>query len=368
MMSFHPEEPTADDQAAASNPEGNTSDPTKAATWEVPHQSHAPTPVDTPPGTFFVQKDNVPREQLARPVQHLDIATSVAVVIANLPWIAASFIIVVMVLWLCTTLLSVDFLLVPLTWIWVLSGLVVLLPSAEPFVAQYALGLRRPTHSEAVDLDAAWHTVAHQAGISPTEYTIWIDDRASMNSCQPGGRFLSLSRAATTLPSRQQAALVAHELSHQLSGHTWIRMLVQWYSAPARSLSRLYGVVLRATRQAGSVGGPAGATLGCLAALVWLILGLALVGGLLTTPLLRPAIVVLPFLPWLSRWAEKRCDRVAADLGFGSDLMDLFRYWQESGRDDGSARGVVGRLFASRPTIGSRMHALQTYLTQKGLS
>jgi Zn-dependent protease with chaperone function len=123
---------------------------------------------------------------------------------------------------------------------------------------------------------------------------------------------------------------------------------------------------MRMTRR-GSEFGPKGAAVGCLAAAVWLILGVALVGGLITTPELRPAIAVLPFLPWLSRWAEKRCDRVAADLGFGPDLLDLFRYWQESGRDDGSPGGLLGRVFASRPTVGARMQALQAYLTEKGL-
>jgi Zn-dependent protease with chaperone function len=108
--------------------------------------------------------------------------------------------------------------------------------------------------------------------------------------------------------------------------------------------------------------------IGCVVGVVWLIIGVSLVFGLYNEPWLRAAIPVMLVLPWLSRWAEKRCDRVAADLGFGNDLMDLFRYWQESGRDDGSARGPIGRLFASRPTVASRMHALQTYLTEKGLS
>jgi Zn-dependent protease with chaperone function len=363
-MSLRPEEPDAGNPPDPMPAEDVDTAPRQPQQWEVPHRSSAPAaPVDVPPGTFVFEREVAEAKPVTRRRATVDLSVA-ALVLANLPWVAASFITVVMLLWLITALLGVGFLLVPLTWAWVLSGALIFVPAAGPYIAQYLLGLRAPNKSEADQLDAAWRLVARQAGIDPGSYALWIDDHADVNACQPGGRFLSVSRATLHLAPRHQAAALAHELAHQLAGHTWARMLVQWYSAPARWLARSYGAVLRTTRRGGQVAGPVGATVGCLGAVVWLVLGLALVGGLITTPELRPAIAVLPFLPWLSRWAEKRCDRVAADLGFGPDLLDLFRHWQESGRDDGAATGVIGRIFASRPTVAARTQALEAYLEE----
>jgi Zn-dependent protease with chaperone function len=364
-MSSRPEEPAADNHV--SKEDAGRRGRQDASEWEVPHQTQPPgAPPDFPPGTFVVEGD-AGQPSARAPLRHVVDVAAVATVVANLPWMAGSFVVVVLILWLLTALLSVDFLLPPLTWAWLASGVIVFIPAAEPYVAAYVLGLRRPTESEETQLGAAWGMVAEKAGLAAGSYSLWIDDHAYLNTCKPSGRFLAVSRSAASLPRRQQAAFLAHELSHQLGGHAWARMLVQWYAAPARWVVRMYRMILRMTRRGGQMTGPAGATLGCLVALIWLVLGVAIVGGLITTPALRPAIVVLPFLPWLSRWAEKRCDRVAADLGFGRDLMELFRNWQDSGRDDGSATGVIGRLFASQPTVGARMHALQQYLAEKGV-
>jgi Zn-dependent protease with chaperone function len=90
--------------------------------------------------------------------------------------------------------------------------------------------------------------------------------------------------------------------------------------------------------------------------------------GFITTPELRPILIALPLLPWLSRWAEKRCDRVAADLGYGRDLLDLFQWWQDSGFEEPRPAGVVRQVFSSHPTVANRIHALRTYLTENGLT
>src|SRR6266540_3610218 len=294
MMSSRREEPGAHGLPPAG--ESPTSDVVldDVEVWEVPHQSQAPSaPRDTAPGLFTFDGPQADGQRHAPPQRGIDV-TAVATLVASLPWIVGSFIVVVMILWVVTGLLSIEFLLPPLAWVWVASGAVVFVPAAEPYIARRMLGLRAPSATEAAQIDAGWRNVAARAAINPNVYSVWVDDRDQLNACVPGGRFLSVPRIITHIPARQQAALIAHELGHHLGGHAWIRLLVQWYSAPARRLFRAYAAVFRTTRRGGELAGARGAAVGCVAAALWVILGAAVVGGLITTPALRPAIVVLP--------------------------------------------------------------------------
>jgi Zn-dependent protease with chaperone function len=367
-MSYPPEDAAAADDSVEASYQGHESgSPAEAARWEVPHVSIPPVaPPHTAPGSFWSDRPMPvpPRERGFR--RHVDAAT-VATLITSLPWIGGSFFAVVLVLMALDALLPIGALVTPITVAWLLSGAIIFLPGAEPHIAHVVLGLRKPAEAEEALINTAWTDVAQRASLDSASYSIWIDDRDTLTACVPGGNILAVPRKAIEIPARQRAAVIAHELGHHLAGHAWARMLVQWYSAPARWTVRVYRTVLRATGRGGQVAGPVGATIGCFIGIVWLLIGLAIVVGIYSQPWLRVAIPVFLVLPWLSRWAEKRCDRVAADLGFGPDLMDLFRYWQESGRDEGSASGLIGRIFASRPTVGARMHALQAYLTERGL-
>ncbi|MGH2604558.1 MAG: M48 family metalloprotease, partial [Dehalococcoidia bacterium] len=262
------------------------------------------------------------------------------------------------ILGIANVLLPVDALVFPLMLLWMISGGLVFIPAAESFIARSMLDLREPTDSEAGVVDAAWQEVAGSAGIDASRYSIWIETREDINSCLPGGRFLAVPRTISRLPMRQQAAVLAHELSHHLGGHAWARLLVHWYAAPSRSVVRAYRASLRA------VSGP----IGCLSGAVLLLIGAIALYAILTTPEARPAIVALPLLPWLSRWAERRCDQVAADLGYGRDLLELFQWWQDSGFDEQRAGGVVRQVFSSHPTVANRIHALRTYMTENGLT
>jgi STE24 endopeptidase len=237
---------------------------------------------------------------------------------------------------------------------WFASGAVVFLPAAEPHLARRLLGLRRPTDAEAVLVDAAWREVAPAAGVDPGAYSLWIDDRPGVNACVPGGRFLALPRSIVDLTPRQRAAVTAHELAHHLRGHASARLLLQWYSAPARAMLRTLAALVRT----GGRGNPVLAPLGCLIGLVFLLLGGLGVWAVATMPKLRLTLLVLPFLPLLGRWAEKRCDRLAADAGYGPDLLAVLAREQESGQ---AARSEGGALSA-RPGATARAEALRRYL------
>jgi len=366
-MTSQPEEPAARDIPERARLTPSPAPERDPLEWKVPHLTQAPSaPRHSVPGSFTADAPGSSAREAheasgvsppSRPRRLIDLPT-VATLAAGLPWAIGSFMVVAIVLGLANVLLPIDALVFPLMALWMMSGVIVFLPAAESFVAHNVLRLRWPTDSEGRVLDGAWREVACSAGIAPEVYSVWIEDREDVNSCLPGGRFLAVPRTISRIPMRQQAAVLAHELGHHLGGYAWARLLVHWYSAPARGVVRAY----RAGLRAGS--GP----LGCLSGLVLLLLGAVAVFAIITTPEARPAILALPFLPWLSRWAEKRCDRVAADLGFGPDLLELFQWWQDSGLDQPQAGGVVRQLFSSHPTVASRIHALRAYMTENGTS
>jgi Zn-dependent protease with chaperone function len=317
-MTSLPEEPAANDLPELQP--AHRQEPVAGKAWDVPQVTHAPeAPRHLPPGTFLPETQPPPRERgPMRGSRAVDAATIVTL-IASLPWMCASFIGVVLLLMVLDWLLPIGALVTPLALAWLVSGIVVFVPRAEPYIAHYVLGLRQPTTAEAALVTATWHEVTRRASLSPEAYSVWIEDRDALTACTPGGNVLAVPRTISELQARQRAAVMAHELGHHLAGHARARMLVQWYSAPARWIMRMYRTVLRATGRGGQLAGPAGAAIGCIAGAVWLIIGVALVFGFYSEPWLRAAIPIMLVLPWLSRWAEKRCDRVAADLGFGPD-------------------------------------------------
>jgi len=372
-MTFQPEDPAADDSLERTAP--NDSPTQGAGDWDVPHLNRAPdAPSGASAGTFSYEGStdarNAPRTPSDRRSHHHHVdVPALATLAAGIPWVVASLFVVVLGALLLSWLLPGDGYVRPITLLWLLSGAVIFLPRAQPYVAQYGLGLRRPNENEQAAISAAWHETARQADIDPAAYSIWMDDREVLTSCTPGGLFVAVPRTATRLPLRQQAAVLAHEVSHHLGGHAWARFLVHWYAAPARRLARIYRGGLRvASRASRAQRVPALGAVGCFAGMAWFIIGAALILTIITAPIVRPALVLIPFLPWLSRWAEKRYDRVAADLGFGRDLLDLFEWWQDSGFDEPRPGGLVRQAFSTHPSVANRIHALRTYMTENGLT
>lgn len=329
--------------------------------WEVPRVPRAPEPPPhTAPGTFSPPAQAAPAQPQAvrrpRPARRAPDIAAVAGVVAALPLMVLSFFVILLVLFAVDV--PMDAFDIPGEAVvlgWLGSGALVFLPAAEPYLARRLLGLRRPTDAEAVLVHAAWAEVAPAAGIDPAAYALWMDDRPGINACLPGGRFLAVPRSIVDLPPRQRAAVLAHELAHHLRGHSAARLLVQWYSAPARAMLRTLGALLRT----GGRGNPVLAPLGCVFGLVLLLLAGVGVWAAVEMPRLRLALLVLPFLPLAGRWAEKRCDRLAADAGYGRDLLAVFEHWQSSGQALG---GDGGGALSSRPTAAARAEALRAYL------
>ena len=351
--------------------QGDSPDRDSAGGWEVPHVHRAPdAPLHTAPGTFSPPQDAwigpagsaVPRQDQApatRPGRRTPDLATVAALLASLPLVALSFFVVLLVPFvLDVTLRFVDLPLGLVVLGWLASGALVFVPAAEPHLARRLLGLRPPTAAEDVLVQAAWQEVAPVAGVDPSTYTLWIDDRPGVNACVPGGRFLALPRSIVELTPRQRAAVTAHELAHHLRGHASTRLLIQWYTAPARAMLRTLGALIRT----GGKGNAVLAPLGCLVGVVFLALAALGIWAIVTMPGMRALLLGVPFLPLLGHWAEKRCDRLATDAGYGPDLLAVFARWQESGQ--GGADG--GGLLSARPTVAARAEALRRYLDGTG--
>jgi Zn-dependent protease with chaperone function len=272
----------------------------------------------------------------------MDLAAFFVIAAAGIPWAFASFLVVVAISFVKGGNLLVQ--------AWFVSGVFVLIPASERLLVRGLQHLRPPTQSESRTLLQLWAGVARRAGIDPNRHTLWVQEAPTLNADASGGRIIAVTHAALGLPRVALAAVLAHELGHHVGGHAWIRLLTYWYSLPAR-------LIVPALKRAGTV----------LVALRlrWLVALLLLIAGAL---LLRfaaswaaPTLLALLALPSLNRWIERRCDRFAADLGFGPELLETLRRRQsiEDRRVEGPS---LSRWLSSRPTIASRISYLESYL------
>ncbi|ATL69854.1 M48 family metalloprotease [Nocardia terpenica] len=248
--------------------------------------------------------------------------------------------------------------------VFVASGVVVFVPATEHVIARVVFRLRRPTAAEQYRLDRAWSVVSRAAGIPVDRYRLWVQETGELNAFASSGHIVAVTRGSLDrLAPQHLSAVLAHELGHHLGGHAWAGMLSYWYSMPGRLFVRVLSVVSRGIIAVvgGIALGMAGAEgTGCLIALVRWVPLLFLAG--LTW--MHPVLVVLWAIPlvlaWFDRYGEKYADRVAAELGFGPDLIEVFGLWLRAGRDDARRRrGLRANLFATHPPLASRIQALE---------
>jgi Zn-dependent protease with chaperone function len=103
--------------------------------------------------------------------------------------------------------------------------------------------------------------------------------------------------------------------------------------------------------------------------------GLAVLVGLLVLPVVAllyaaqfyPWLLLIPVLPpfvaALERAEEYRSDRVACDLGYGRELVDLFRRVERQEVQDEDEKATWRqRLLATHPPIGARARRVELYL------
>ncbi len=296
--------------------------------------------------------------------------TSAAVtVLLGLPWLSAS----IMVVWLVTEVVMPDSV---FRWVvlgvFLASGLLVFWPVAEAIIARAMFRVRAPTDREKRYLDSVWSPVATAAGVRPDRYRLWIEESDAVNAFAAAGHTVAVTRwALSSLPPHQLSAVLAHELGHHIGGHAWASLIMYWYSVPgrvvARALYRVYywtlvvvGTIASAFDRTGLVGCTATILLRSFRFLTLVVLvGLALS----VHPVLLALFAVPLVLAWFSRRGEKYADRIAAELGYGPALIEVFQSWIHQGRDTRvREQGMRAQLFASHPTCADRIRALEKRL------
>jgi Zn-dependent protease with chaperone function len=246
--------------------------------------------------------------------------------------------------------------------LWVLSGVLIVLPVTEDYVAMYLCRLRKPTLLEQQKLEIAWRAVCARAGVDPGYHKLWVEEADSVNGVSVAGRSVAVTRwALNTLPPRQLQAVLAHELGHHSGGHPWATSLVFWYSQPARLMLAMIQAMLRLGSQISAFGCLIAAFL--LFAIGGLVLHSLIWGGWgWTLYALVPFAVPIP-LAWLSRRSELVADRVAADLGYARETIAFFYDLQSQGEDVARrAAGWRGVLYATHPSIADRIRMLEQYV------
>ena len=248
--------------------------------------------------------------------------------------------------------------------LWLLSGLAVLWRPLEELQAKVVFRLRRPTMAEVERLRPIWSSVAGRAGIDPNSYSLWIQESEEISATPTVGHTVAVTRwSLYTLPPTHLEAVLAHELAHHLGGRSWLRMLGFWYSLPARGALAVVRLLFKLIRTV--------PVLGCLIVGFFLIAYLGVIVAMLMfnesllTPLLYfTPLLAAPILAWLSRWNERNADRVAAELGYGPKLIEVFYGWQVRGQDAGRPAGTLRTdLLSSHPRVSERIRALEKLLT-----
>jgi Zn-dependent protease with chaperone function len=226
--------------------------------------------------------------------------------------------------------------------VWVSTGPLLLTDPAARVMA-WLYRCRPPTQSEAEMLMPAWQQVAKAAEIDPSSYRLYVKSSDQLNAATGIGHLLVVtSEALTTLSPRQLAAVLAHELGHQLRGHAWATGLTTWYALPVQLLSR--GVVRVLALTALRLDSGAAVAGMVVAAVAVVAVGVLVIGHLM---LGLTVLLLIPLLanPSLRRWREFRADRVAWSLGFGDDLAQaLILAHQLDAADQDQVEARVRRL------------------------
>ncbi|WP_329050302.1 M48 family metalloprotease [Amycolatopsis sp. NBC_01488] len=237
---------------------------------------------------------------------------------------------------------------------WAVAGAITFVPGYEHLVLSVLLKMRAPSQGELTRLAPSWAAVCAAAGVDGDRYRLWVEPSNELNAFAAGGRTVAVTRIALDLPRPGLEAILAHELGHHLAGHTRGTLLVHWLELPARVLARLLRLVAWVVPHVGRAVRSFGRS---AEALVTVLLGLGILTALafldpwlLLTPLLGPV------LAWSKRLGEYRADLMAARLGYGPELIRLFREWIRLG--GGDERRLWARLLAGHPAHIDRIKKL----------
>jgi Zn-dependent protease with chaperone function len=250
--------------------------------------------------------------------------------------------------------------------IWLASGAAILWQPLEDVLAKLVFRLRRPTMAEDARLGPIWSSVTSRAGVNPAAYSLWIQESEEISAAPTAGHTVAVTRwSLYTLPPSHLEAVLAHELTHHLGGRSLLTMLGFWYSLPARAALALVRLLFKLIRTV--------PVLGCLivgfflVAYLGVIVAMIMFNESLLTPLLYfTPLLAAPILAWLSRWNERNADKMAAELGYGPKLIEVFYGWQVRGHDSGRPPSTLrSDLLSGSPRISERIRALEKLLSAR---
>ncbi|MDT0342016.1 M48 family metalloprotease [Streptomyces litchfieldiae] len=243
---------------------------------------------------------------------------------------------------------------------WVLSGALVFHRPTERLMARRLFRLRPPTDQEFSYLAPIWVEIAKRARVDHTVYELWIEESDEINAVAAAGHIVGLTkRSFTELPPGQLAGVLAHELGHHTGGHSWARLMGQWYALPTRVtwavLREITRAVLLVSRKLFCMGG----------VFVITVIGFTVIAAVLSMPLIFVPMLLSPYvLAAVDRAAELRADRKAAELGFALTLIEVLR---QSDLVEADRRGrTAEKLLSTHPSSETRIRRLQEYVRQAG--
>ncbi len=255
---------------------------------------------------------------------------------------------------------------------WLASGALVFHRPTEGVLARHLFHLRYPTRDERQRLEPIWREVSARSGIDAHNYELWVENSGELNAYAAAGHIVGVTHySLNQLPPRQLAAVLAHELGHHRGGHAWASLLGLWYALPARLVWALFRKVAAvAVRVAAFFSG-----LGAL--VVVCVLGSVLAAAVLTAWWIVLPMLAAPYLlAAISRRAELRADRHAAELGFAPALVDVLNalHAEEQAAIEQAVAmgrkaqgpGTVARLLSSHPDHYTRLHHLEEFLPATG--
>ncbi|WP_169815516.1 M48 family metalloprotease [Nocardia inohanensis] len=220
--------------------------------------------------------------------------------------------------------------------LWAVAAVALLLLNSSTAARLF---LRPPGDEDPAKLARIWPEVLAAAGLTPTRRnSLWVNEheRGGTEAFVVGGVVAVDREAARTLSTRALRGVLAHELGHYLARTgDRLRLLASALSFPVRMTAALavscigwlerlyllpdagcYAIEVRMFRKAGLCA--------LLTGVVAHILGVSLACTLITLAALEPILRHA-----LHRHGETVADRVAADLGYGPDLLVYLRFRAE---------------------------------------
>jgi Zn-dependent protease with chaperone function len=207
--------------------------------------------------------------------------------------------------------------------LWVLSGLLVAMPSVSEGIVSWLCGFREPTRTELARLASAWDDVCRGAAVAPTAFALRVIPcpppeplrRPDINAAAAGTNVVAVSQdALALLDDGQLCAILAHELGHHVGYDAVPRAIIAWYlTLSEKLLGRRFG-------------------------------------GFLATVYLPITLI----LSLASRPAEFAADEFAARLGHGRELARML-----SSLGPSRPGSFAGAILASHPATVDRIRRLE---------